>query len=144
MTFERTQREGRFGDLERGQGILTGFQDTTKDPIDKKFIKRQLKPFKKFGVPQNLSKLKGMTDTELERLAAKAVIKNRGVKVNKLRTNVNVQKFGKQNIIRGRKIIAKRKAGLTVNPKAAKRTRAARRHILNIRENRRIMKTPLF
>lgn len=82
--FDRTARfvsEGAFG----SRDVLTGYQDVTKDPISKDFIKRNLAPYQAVGVPLNLKKLRGKTDTQLERLAARAVVKKRKVPLRKKR-----------------------------------------------------------
>ena len=143
----RIERAGRFQDLERGQSVVTGYRESTADPIDKKFIKRQLKPLKKYGIPQQLSKLKGMSDAEMTRLATKAILKKRGVgrkgglKVRDLPTTVNQNKY---NIKWAKNVQAKKAAGEDVSKKALKKTKPARMHLLAIRRNRRVMNTKFW
>lgn len=137
-------RTGRFQDLERGQSILAGFQKASRDPVNKKFIKRQLKPYQKYGIPQNLSKLKGLSDTELEVMAVKAIVKKRGIKPKKLRTSLNTQKFGPKRIKNAKIVMNKRSRGEKVSKRVLKNTRDVRRHILRIRANRKAMKLPLW
>lgn len=142
MTFDvaRTQRQGRFQDTDRGQGLATGYQDVAKQGTNKSELQRLIKPYKKYGVPQSLKKYKGMTDTELERLAARAVLKQRGLgrpgglNLQRLRTKFNKGRF---NIQRAKRVMANPDA----TRKALRQTREARQHVRRIRANRRVMAT---
>ena len=151
----RVERAGRFQDFERGQSVVTeyprpvapGSSTSTADPIDKKFIKRQLKPLKKYGVPQQLSKLKGMSDAEMSRLAAKAILKKRGVgrkgglSVKPMNTTVNREKY---NIPWAKSVAERKAAGKAVPQKALRKTKPARQHLMAIRRNRRVMNTKFW
>lgn len=143
----RIERAGRFQDLERGQSVVTGYRESTADPINKKFIRRQLKPLAKYGIPQSLSKLKGMTDAEMNRLATKAVLKKRGVgrkgglKVRSLNTTVNRDKY---NVKWAKQVMEKKAAGGDVSKQALKKTKPARQHLMSVRRNRRVMNTKFW
>lgn len=137
-------RTGRFQDAERGQSVLAGFQKASRDPVNKKFIKRQLKPYQKYGVPKYLTQLKGLSDTDLEIMAVKAILKKKGIKPKKLRTKLNRQKFGPKRIKNAKRVMAKKQSGKKVNKQVLQNTRDVRRHISRIRANRRAMKLPLW
>ena len=140
------QREARFGDPAQGSGLLGGLQSATAlpDTFTRKDIKRNLKPFKKFGVPQKIQKFARKTDTQLENIAANAIvrrgIKRGGIKRRKLRTSFNKKKFGPKKIAYAKRVMS------MDNPRAQqlKRTKATRRHIRQIRRNRIAMSKPLF
>lgn len=142
---DRTQRQGRFQDIQKGADLYQGYRDVTKeDPYDKKFLNRQFKEYsvlKKGGLPGNLKQLRGMNDVELEALAAKAVIEDDNIKRRKLPVKLNKAKY---NIKWAKKVMAKRAAGKTVRRQALRRTKAARAHILRVQRNRRINATPLY
>lgn len=141
------QRQGRFTDSDRGGSIVSGYRDAVKDdPFNKKFLARNYKQYdtlKKAGLgsPKNLKKLKGLSDSQLESIAAKAVLKDKGFKRKKLPTKLNRKKH---NIKWAKQVMAKRRAGQTVKKQSLQKTKAARQHILRIQKNRRIMKSPLF
>lgn len=142
---DRTDRQGRFQDYQRGDAIQKGYRDAVADdPFDKKFMKRQFKSYdvlKKGGLHKNLKKLTRYNDVQLEALAAKAVLEKADVKKRKMNTKLNHAKY---NIKWAKKVMAKRAAGQTVRRQSLKKTKAARRHILNVRRNRRLAKTPLY
>lgn len=133
-------RTNRFVDESRGVDVLSGFQDASRDPINKQFLLRQLKPYRKFGVPQQLNKLEGMTDTQLERMAAKAILKRRKVQVRKLPTKINRKQHSAREIAAAKRVMSR------PNPtrQALRRTADTRRHIKSIRANRRVMRTRLW
>lgn len=147
MTYERIQRQGRFTDVDPGSGVVQGYRDAVaQDPFNKKFIARNLKQYgtlKKAGLgnKKGLRKLRGMSDTQLERIAAKAVIQKAGIKRRKLPTSYNRRKH---NIKWAKNVIARRQAGQSVRKQTLQRTKAARQHVHRINRNRRIMKSPLF
>lgn len=129
----RTQRIGRFQDLTRGQGVIEGYQDAIReDPIDKEFIQRNLKRYQKFGVPSRLAKLKGMSDTALEGMAARAVLKRRKVDFDPLRESINRKRYAPRVIARGRSILA------DPNASAEQLRKPIVRHIRTIRRARRV------
>lgn len=134
MTLDplRTERAGRFADAQRGQGIVEGYQDAIKDdPLDRAFINRNLKRYRKFGVPARLAKLKGMDDTQLERMAAVAVLKRRKVKIEPLRERVNRRQYKPRQLARARSAIRQ-----DIEP--GKKLAPVVRHIRRIRRNRRV------
>lgn len=139
-------RTNRFTDPARGSGILGGLQGSTRlpDTFTRKDIKRNIKPFKKFGVPQKIQKFARKSDTQLENIAANAIvrrgIKRGAIKRIKPRTTPNRKKFGVKRIQYAKRVMA------MDDPRAGqlKRTRAARRHIKSIRRNRAALQHPLF
>lgn len=132
MTAPRTERIGRFADVERGQSIVEGYQDVVQqDPIDKAFIQRNLKRYQKFGVPTALAKLRGLSDTELEKMAARAVLKRRKVKVTPLRVTVDKRRYRTRQLQRARSVIAQ---GTTPGKGLA----PVVRHIRRVRRARRV------
>lgn len=138
MTLDR---QNRFApDAQRGGDILAGFQRASTDPVNKRFVKRQLKPYKKYGIPQKLTKLKGMSDTQLEKMATKAILKRKKVKVNKLRTRINRKRFSTKKVQHAKRVMANPNA----SKKALRKTRDTRRHIKQIRRNRRVQKSPIW
>jgi hypothetical protein len=145
MTQETT-RAGRFGDAGRGQGIGAGLAGSTAlpDTFTKKDIRRNLKEFKQFGVPQKIGKFRKKTDTQIENIAATAIVKRgikRGdIKRRKLRTKFNRTKFSGKEIKRARRVMNAESPSI----KALKQTREARRHIKTVRRNRLVMKTRLY
>ncbi len=144
-------RTGRFSDTERGSSLLGGRgrggligSTDLPDTFTRKDVKRNLKPFKKFGLPQKLGKFRGKTDTQLENLAAQTIVrqglKRGSLTRKKLRTSVNRKKFSPHQLKRARRVMQNDSPG----QQAKKNTRAARKHIRRIRRNREIMKKPLF
>ncbi len=56
--------------------VLSGYQQaSTPSWITKGFLERNLAPYKKFGLTQNLKKLEGMSPAQREREAAQAILK---------------------------------------------------------------------
>jgi hypothetical protein len=146
MPEQQTMRSGRFADPQRGSGVLGGLQGSTAlpDTFTQKDIKRNLKPFKRFGMPQNIRAFAKKSDTQIENLAATAVVK-RGIKQGsidrkRLRTKPNRKLFNKKQLRFARRVMAKD----SPRQQALNKTRAARRHIRMLRRNRAIAKTRLF
>lgn len=140
-------RTGRFLDADRGGGVYQGYQDAlSRDPFNKKFLARNYKQYdvlKKAGLGKvkNLDKLAGLTDTQLEGIAAKAVLKQKGYKPKKLQTSYNRKKY---NIRWAKKVMERNQSGATVRKQTLQRTKEARQHIKRINHNRRVMKTRVF
>lgn len=141
------QREGRFTDTERGGGIVQGYRDAVReDPFNKGFIARNLRQYgtlKRAGVgtKKGLKKLKGLSDTQMENIAAKAVLKKAKVKTRRLPTRYNRKKH---NVKWAKKVMARRQQGLPVKKRALKRTKLARAHVRRIDRNRQVMKKPIY
>lgn len=75
MAKNDRQQDPRFATTPgQSSGVLSGYQQVVS-PIDKKYVRRNLEPYEKYGFPQNLQNLSGMSDTRLESEAADAVIK---------------------------------------------------------------------
>lgn len=71
---------GRFAVDPSGSSVLAGYQQATAK-LDRDLIKRNIKPYAKYGFDQSLTDLRGMTDQQRYEMAAKAVIsKFRGTK----------------------------------------------------------------
>jgi hypothetical protein len=139
-----TERDGRFQDYSKGDSLAKGYRDIGNDPLDKKFMKRNFAEYgvlKKGGLDKGLKQLRNYNDVQLESMAAKAVLSKAKIERKKLPKQLNKAKY---NIKWAKKVMAKRAAGKTVRRQALKRTKAARRHILTIRRNRRLEKTPLY
>jgi hypothetical protein len=138
------ERSGRFLDTDKGGGIVTGYRDAVKDdPFNKKFLTRNYGQYdflKKQGLnkKKGLNKLKKLSDTQLENVAAKAVLTQHKVKTRKLNTRYNRKQH---NIAQAKKVLARKKAGLSVSKQAMRRTRAARAHVLRVHRNRQVMKS---
>lgn len=75
---------GRFASDPTGGSVLAGYQQAT-DKLDRDLVKRNIKPYAKYGFEQSLSELAGMTDQKRYEMATKAVLaKNKvGVKPKK-------------------------------------------------------------
>ncbi len=147
MVEKNTLRQGRFGDNARGQGVGEGLQSSTNlpDTFTQKDIKRNLKPFKKFGVPQKIKRFRKKTDTQIENIAANAIVK-RGLKRGSIKRKkvgpkkINFKRFSKKQVKRARRVMNAENP----NRKSLKQTREARQHIRRIRRNRKLASTPLF
>jgi hypothetical protein len=157
MTFDPTQREGRFGSGSGGVGMGSdfGFDDVAQnDPLNKKYIRRNLREYqslKKFGKKGGLKKLAGRNTAQLERLAVQAVLKKNKVKRRKLNTKVKrsahskrALRIAKKKLRQGYDIRRKGQQGKSIGSIKNKKVRKAAKHIANIRRNRAIMKTPLM
>lgn len=155
-------RQNRFssqGGAGYTSNVLSGYpggagKDALADPIDKAFVRRNLKPYKslrQFSTKKGLGKLQGKTDVQLERMATKAVIQEAGVKKRKLRTNVNRKKYGKNVLNRAKGKIQEgygvRKLGqpgLNANEIRNKKLRQATKHLIHVKRNRRVMSTNIW
>ncbi len=142
---------GQFSDLGQSSGVQQGFKDATiHDPLDKKFVIRNLKPFKtlsRFASTKGLKKLKHKNTSQLERLSARAVLKKAKIKSSPLDTSVNRKKFKPKAITKARKALkaigpGAFRPGSTAGIKN-KRVRRAANHLRQIRRNRRVNKTPV-
>jgi hypothetical protein len=137
-------------------GIAAGLQESsTLDPFNKKFIRRNLKPYKglkKFAKKGGLKGLRGKNTAQLESMAAKAVLKKNKVKSKPLSTKVRKgqgkgQFTGKQ-LRRARRHLKRQgpendfQAGSNKYIKR-KGVRRAANHLRQIRRNRRVNKTPV-
>jgi len=138
-------RAGRFSDTGETSGVEAGMRSAAGgDTLTKKYIARNIKPYKslkRFSTPKGLKGLKNKNFAQLERLAAIAVLKKNGVKRRKLRTTPDKNKYtGKQ--------LGKAKAGISAGraPRSFGnvKIRNAARHITQVRRNRRVMKTNIF
>lgn len=75
MAKNDRQQDPRFATTPgQSSGVVSGYQQVVS-PIDKKYVRRNIEPYEKYGFPQNLQNLSGMSDTQLEAKAAAAVIK---------------------------------------------------------------------
>jgi hypothetical protein len=147
------QRESRFSSVGSQSGVQSGFQESSNQPdtLNKKFVKRNLKPYKslkRYAKPGGLKKLKHKNYAQLERMAAKAVIKKAKVKSKPLNTKINRKKHSSGALKKGKKVLAAAgsenfrpgslRAGLRGRPKKVKR---AAMHLQQLRRNRRVNKT---
>lgn len=73
----RTRTVSRFTATpgEIGSSILTGYRDAGPEKYDKDFVKRNVAPYKKYGLTQKVSDLEGKSDTKLYDMAARAVLR---------------------------------------------------------------------
>lgn len=145
MALDKTNRQERFQDVQKGASIAAGYKDAVNDdPFDEKFIKRQVKSFdtlKKAGLHKDLSRLADYSDPELEALAAKAVIEQSEYKPKKLNTKYNRKKYDIKAAMRVQK---RKQAGQPVRRQRLRQTREARAHIMRVQRNRRLMRKPLY
>jgi hypothetical protein len=149
MSFpSQNPRQGRFSTVEQS-GVEAGLQESgQQDPLNKKFIARNLKPFKtlkRFATVKGLRKLKGKHMGQLERIAAQAVIKKAKVKSKPLNTKVNTKKHKPRHIRQARRQLKRIgpdsfRAGSTSGIKN-KRVRRAANHLRQIRRNRAVNRT---
>lgn len=73
QTVSRSRFTAQPGEV--GSSIVAGYKDAVADKYDKKFVRRNLEPYKKYGLPQKVSKLEGKSDTALYNMAARAVLR---------------------------------------------------------------------
>lgn len=137
-------RVGRFADPGTS-GVEAGLRGSAQqDTLNKKYIARNIKPYKslkKYGSVKGLKGLKNKNYAQLERMASIAVLRKSGVKRQKLRTSPNRSKFKPNQIKRARTALgANRAVGSIQN----KKVRKAARHLTQVRRNRRVMKTNIF
>ena len=64
---------GRFASDPTGGSVLAGYQQAT-DKLDRDLVKRNIKPYAKYGFEQSISELAGMTDQRRYAMATKAVL----------------------------------------------------------------------
>jgi len=158
MTLDPSiDRTRRFqASLSEPSGVEAGYrQATDKDPLNKNFVRRNLRSYKtlkRFGKRGGLDKLRTRNMARLEQLAVAAVLKKNKVKRRKLKTTrskrygANQYKRARKKIREGYDIRYKRfgQQGLNVKDIKNKRIRKATTHLVNIRRNRRINKTKLW
>lgn len=158
-------RENRFNAQDTIENsVLSGITDSLQSKAyDKGTVRRNLKEYKvlkQYGRKGGMAGLKGMSDAAIEKKAVRAVLKDNGIKQQKLRTNVNRKQF---NLPVLQKAQQKLKAGYDVrqgvgpakgvnfgkpgldvadikNPKLRKATQ----HLAMVQRNRRIMSTNVW
>lgn len=145
-------RQDRFQDVGQRSDVEVGYRDITKSGrLGKKFIVRNLKPFKslrRFATVKKLRKLRKKNTAQLERLAAKAVIQKAGVKRRKLRTRINRRAFPKK--VYGKNVRQKARRKLAqgdergIKDIQGKHARRMARHLRRLRRNRRVMRTNIW
>lgn len=143
MVFDpsaRSDRMDRFQSSASSSSVEQGLRDKT-DPTDvtKKYIKRNLKPYKvlrKRKLHKKLGGLKRMNDGRLERLAVRAVLKKHHVKRRKLNRSIS-DKYRPKQIRRAKRRL--RAKPLTWKPKSK-----AVKHVQRVKQNRRIMRTNIW
>ena len=160
MTYPRDPygRPGRFevDNYAPSFGSDFGFDEAMRDdPLNKKFVQRNLKEYKtlrKFSKKGGLKKLRKMNYAQMERLATRAVLNKNNVKRRKLRTSLNKKKFKQRHLNIARRKIDKKgfdvrrlgQQGKDVDDIKWKQVRKAAKHIIQTRRNRAIMKTPIW
>ena len=125
------------------------------DPLNKKYIARNIKPYKslkRFSTPKGLKGLKNKNYAQLERLAAIAVLKKAGVKKRKLKVKLTPKQFSASQVKRARAELkgrdpetmqdAPKRRGL--NDIKNLKVRRAARHLTTVRRNRKVMKTNIY
>ena len=115
-----------------------------QDTLTKKYIARNIKPYKTlkaYSTVKGLKGLKGKDYSQLERMATIAVLKKSKVKRQKLRTTPDKKTFTGSQIKRARTAL-----GSGTDPGTIRNTkiRKAARHLTQVRRNRRVMKTNIF
>jgi hypothetical protein len=149
MTVER---EGRFSTAGEASGFAAGLHEaSTIDPLNKKFIRRNLKPYKnlrKFSTKKGLRGLRGKNTQQLENLAARAVLLKHKVKSKPLTTKVRQGKGkGKHT---GRSLRKARRKLRNIDDSfrpgstksiSNKKIRRAANHLRQLRRNRRVNRT---
>lgn len=134
---DQIDRVGRFSN-DQGSSVLGGMASSSslQKTLTNKQLKRTLKPYLKY-LPKDLNKLSTYSTGQLEAIATRAVMKKRKYKPEQLRTSFNAQKFD----------IKRAKAVMSMEDPTQKQLRAtkdARRHIRTVRQNRIVMKRPLW
>ena len=148
MSFNRKPKAGRFS--EAGQsGVESGYQKSSqgRDPLDNKFVRRNIKPFKtlkKFSQKGGLKGLKKQNTEQLENKAAKAVITKKKIKSAPLNTKINKNRYKPKAIKRAKKRLGKIDQSFKPGSTRAiknKRVRRAANHLRELARNRRVNKT---
>jgi hypothetical protein len=153
VTLDPAVRDNRVGRFSTSPGEQPGNQlwkkPLTKDPLNRGFVIRNLKPYKslrKFASPKGLRKLRGMDFQRFENMAARAVLQDAGVKRRKLDTKING--FGQPALQRARSKLSQGydrrflgQEGPDVKSIQNTRTRQAAKEIINVRRNRAITRT---
>jgi len=151
MSFPAGSGPGRnrFTEQGAGSGVESGFREASgqKDPLDKKFIARNLKPYKTlkpYGTVKGLKGLKNKNMAQLEQMSANAVLAKNHIKSKPLDTTVDRSKFKGGTLAKARRrlggISDSWRQGSTEGIKNQKVRRAAN-HLRQIRRNRMVNKT---
>jgi hypothetical protein len=148
MTFNtaaKLDRAQRFSNVGASSAVEQGMWkggnrlDATATEFDKKYIRRNIKPYKvlrKKGFHKNLKKLKNLTDKRLENIAVRAVMKKHGYKQKKLNRSFN-SKYNPRQIKQAKRRV--RAMPKTQVPKGKKL-----QHVRNVMQNRRITRTNIW
>jgi len=143
-------RTSRFSTAEQS-GVEAGLQQSGQpDTLNKKFIARNIKPYKtlkRFSTVKGLRGLRGKHMGQLERIAAKAVLKKNKVKSSPLNTKVKTGKYKPVQLRRARRQL-KRIGSESYRPGSTsgiknKGVRRAANHLRQIRRNRVVNKTKI-
>ena len=145
MTDPLDPRVGRFSEAGNTSGVEAGLRSSAgQDTLTRKYIARNLKPYKSlsaYSTVKGLKKLKNKGFEQLERMAAIAVLKKSGIKRRKLRTSPDRSKFGGNQLGRARTALGGGKKPEDINNR---KIREAARHLTQVRRNRRVMKTNIY
>lgn len=151
------ERENPFSSVSPASGVETGYEDAVRhDPLNKKFIARNLKPYKtlrKFSTPKGMKGLKNKNYAQLERMAVRAVLTKNKVKRRTLSNKLDRDRYSPRLLQRARQ---KTRAGYDIRDRSKgqlgkstgmiqnKQVRKATKHLITIRRNRQINKTGLY
>src|SRR3990167_7660291 len=154
MTYDPF-RQSRYSTTTESSDVPTGYADATKkDPLNAGFVVRNLKPYQalhQYASKKGLRKLRGMHYGQYERLAAKAVLQDAGVKKRKLDVTARGEGFrapvlqrASQKLAQGYDKRVLGQTGLKIQDIQKKNLRQATKHLSTVRRNRRIMSTNIF
>ena len=143
MVFDpsfRTDRTDRFQSSAASSPVEQGMRASTdRTDITKKYIKRNLKPYKTLRKKKyhiRLKKLKNLSENRIEALAIKSVMKKHGIERRKLNRKFD-DKYKPKKIRRAKRRLARKP--LTWKPKSK-----VVRHVQRVQQNRRIMRTNIW
>lgn len=141
-------KPNQFTDTE-ASGVEAGLrQASQRDTINKKFVARNLRPYRslrQFSSVKGLKKLRGKNMAQLENIAARAVLKKAKVKSKPLNTKINRKRFKPRKIQAGRRAL--RAIGSdSFRPGSTKgitnkSVRRAANHLRQLRRNRAVNRT---
>ena len=147
------EREGRFSTAGEASGFAAGLGEASRlDPLNKKFIRRNLKPYKnlkKFSKKGGLRGLRGKSTAKLEQMAARAVlkknkIKSKGPLTTKVKQGQGKGKHTGRSLRKARRKLRTTeesfRPGSTSNI-TNKKVRRAANHLRQIRRNKRVNRT---
>ena len=146
-------RVSRFSTIGEPSGVQSGYGGPGENLYDRAFIIRNLKPYEslsRYASAKGLRKLRGMKGNyqRIENIAARAVLKDAGVKRRGLRVQTDRDKFGRPLLQRaagkleqGYDIRRLGQTGADIMDIKRDRLRQATRHLSTVRRNRRIMST---